>query len=58
MRSEGRSDRTELQRRNADRQNATRTAPLRAGRDTQMASDWRFRGGEPPLDHGLQPERD
>jgi len=41
-----------LQQRNADEQNATRNAPLRAERDAPMASRWRFRGGKSLFDHG------
>jgi arylsulfatase A-like enzyme len=47
-----------LQRRNADEQNETHNVPLRAERDSPMASRGRFRSGEPPPDHGLQPGRD
>ena len=58
MRSECRSGQIGLQRRNADEQNATRNAPLRAERGTPMASRWRFHGGKSLFDHGLQPGRD
>jgi hypothetical protein len=42
-----------LQQRNDDEQNQTPNVPLRAEHDTPMASRGRFRGGEPPPDHGL-----